>query len=123
MSYKDLERSIQLAIAEQAAKAQAIAERKLKKQLRTAHNRAVALVRATNAERGGLYVPDAAPHKLRVVLNVRKQLADGKLGELQEVVYTVPTFSETVAELDARNRAKTEGYVWRGTVSIEPTSK
>jgi hypothetical protein len=123
MSFKDLERGIQLALAEQQAKAQAIADRKLKKKLRTAHNRAVALVRATNAERGGLYRPDVAPAKMRVVLNVRKMLPGGELGELEELAITVPTFSETAAEMEARAQAKAQGYAWRGTVSVEPISK
>lgn len=60
---------------------------------------------------------------MRVVLNVRKQLPGGTLGDLEEVEYKVPTFSETIAELDARKMAHAEGYVWRGTVSVEPISK
>lgn len=45
MSFKDLERSIQEALDKFRAKEQAKADRKLRKQIRTAHNKVVALVR------------------------------------------------------------------------------
>lgn len=122
MSFKDLERAIQAALDEYNAKAKAKADKRLKKQLRTAENKALAALRGANAKRGGLYIPAAPPAKMRVTLNVRKVLKGGSLGDLEEVVYDIPTFSESLAEHQARTRAKNDGYTWRGTVSIESLS-
>lgn len=67
-----------------------------------------------------MYIPDRpVRHQLIVLLNVRKW--DGhQMGDLIELEFPVNTISELEAEIEAKRQAKAEGYIWRGTVSIEP---
>lgn len=109
MSFLDLEREVSNWMAAKKAALQLIADKKLKKQQRTALNKA-------KATRPPMFRPDPPPNYRKVVvLNVRR-LADGMHGDLLTVQYTVDTVA---AETMARTMAEADGYVWRGTVDIQ----
>jgi len=109
MSFKDLESSIKAQLAEFEAALRAKTEKQLEKEARKR--------RRKNAEKRG-YTPEAPiRYQLEVTLNLR-EVKDGKLGDLLEVAFVIPTISEVEAELEAIRRAKLAGMIWRGTVSI-----
>ena len=108
MSFLDLEQQIRSRIAAYQAEVQKVIDRRLRKQQRTALNKA-------KAARPPMFRPDPPPNYRKVVvLNVRR-LRDGAHGELLTVEYTVDTIA---AETAARTLAEADGYVWRGTVAI-----
>lgn len=113
MSYKELENQIAAwAGLEQFAQQQQLDLKadKAKKKADKARRKA----------RPPLYIPDApVKHLLIVTLNVRK-IEGCTLGDLVELEFPIGTISELDAEIKAKAMAKSEGYVWRGTVSIEP---
>jgi hypothetical protein len=113
MSYKDLEKAIKREVDKRIANITRLADKKADKKRRSDFKK-------TKAKRPPMYRPDSPAYKLRVVLNVRYQNADGTLGDLEEKHYDISTISSAVAEVAARSEAKKDGYVWRGTVSIEP---
>lgn len=113
MSYKDLEKAIKREVDKRVAEINRLAEKKAAKKARSNFKK-------SKAKRPPMYRPDSPAYKLRVVMNVRYQSADGTLGDLEEKHYDISTISSEVAEMAVRAEAKKDGYVWRGTVSIEP---
>ena len=113
MSYKDLEKAIKREVDKRLAEITRLANKKAAKKTRRDFKTA-------KAKRPPMYRPDSPAFKLRVLLNVRFQNADGTLGDLDEKHYDISTISCAVAEVAARAEAKKDGYIWRGTVSIEP---
>lgn len=109
MSFKDLEQSIQ----EQLKAFEAELRAKAEKQMAKEHRRRL----RKNAEKRGSRPEAPVRYELEVILNLREMM-NGKLGDLMEVSFIIPTISEVEAELEAIKRARLAGLIWRGTVSI-----